>query len=64
MDRKEFLASIGVSTLSLAVLACAGCSKSSDCFWLAAFKYAGIALRPLCAFTGFKFGYCYAEFKV
>lgn len=30
MDRKEFLASIGVSTLSLAVLACAGCSKSSD----------------------------------
>lgn len=30
MDRKEFLASIGVSAASFAVLSCLGCSKSSD----------------------------------
>ncbi|WP_299289223.1 Rieske 2Fe-2S domain-containing protein [uncultured Mucilaginibacter sp.] len=30
MDRKEFLASIGLSAASFAILSCVGCSKSSD----------------------------------
>jgi len=30
MDRKEFLASIGLGAASFAVLSCLGCSKSSD----------------------------------
>jgi cytochrome b6-f complex iron-sulfur subunit len=30
MDRKEFLATIGLSTASFAVINCVGCSKSND----------------------------------
>ncbi len=30
MDRKDFLKAIGVGSLALAALSCAGCSKSSD----------------------------------
>lgn len=30
MDRKEFLAGIGISAASLAVFSCVGCSKGSD----------------------------------
>ena len=30
MDRKEFLASLGISAASLALMNCAGCAKSTD----------------------------------